>query len=165
MSLGRGVFLAFVLVLCVAGFGAVAWKASASGGQSDDALPKGDASPKVVSKVTASAEDGIDAYDIRTDKSKSEDLLNFRQSAGKSASAIADVRDGFVTGEAALRERVPTLKVEYNDDIRIPEVIAPDLDRGNAFLTEASAAKHASILRGFVSENKELIGLENQQVG
>ena len=111
------------------------------------------------------AEAGIENYDIRTDKSKAEDLLNFRLSVGKNAAEIADVREGFVAGENTLRERVPTLKVEYNEDIRIPEVIAPDVDKGRAFLTGASRAKRSGNLRRFISENASLIGLNGDQAG
>jgi hypothetical protein len=113
---------------------------------------------------TDSHEEGIENYDIRTDKYKGDALLGFRQSAGKNAVVIADTRDRFVAGENLLRQRVPTLKVEYNNDIRIPEVIAPDVDKGRAFLTEASNSRHSEILRNFVRENNDLVGVEDEQI-
>ena len=45
--------------------------------------------------------------------------------------AVADIRDGFVRGEQALRSRLPDVKFEYNEDIRIPEVITPDVWKSN----------------------------------
>ncbi len=113
---------------------------------------------------TVSHEDGIENYDIRTDKSKSDMLFGFRLPARKNALEIADVRDRFVAGEDLLRQKVPTLKVEYNEDIRTPEVIAPDVEQGRAFLTDASTAKPSSVLRQFISDNNSLVGVEKAQV-
>ena len=75
----------------------------------------------------------------------------FAKSADKDASAIADLRQDFVVGENALKARVPSLKVEYNSDIRTPEVIAPDVKQGRNFLTGSSAQNRAEILRSFVT--------------
>jgi hypothetical protein len=36
---------------------------------------------------------------------------------------VADLREGFVRGENALRTRLPDVKFEYNEGLRIPEVI------------------------------------------
>jgi Zn-dependent metalloprotease len=55
------------------------------------------------------------------------------------------------------------LKVEYNTDIRTPEVIAPDVKQGRAFLTGTSAVKRSDILRSFVKENNSLIGVSDAQ--
>jgi len=107
----------------------------------------------------------LENYDIRTDKSQSETLINFRQTAGRDAVAVADLHDKFVVGENALRQTVPTLKVEYNEDIRTPEVIAPDVNRGRTFLTRPSSVKHSDILRKFASDNDTLIGLKFGQAG
>src|SRR5829696_1651027 len=92
-------------------------------------------------------------YDIRMDKSAADAIAAFRSAAGRSASDIADHRDAFARGEESLRERVPTLKIVYNDDIRIPEVIGPDVKQGRAFLTQPSAVKRSDILKSFLNEN------------
>ena len=115
------------------------------------------------SERTVSKQAELENYDIRTDKNQAETLLGFRQTAGKSAVAVADSRDAFVTGENALRQSIPTLKIEYNTDIRTPEVIAPDVSRGRAFLTGASKEKHAEILRDFAADNALLVGLRGGQ--
>jgi len=113
---------------------------------------------------TAGSEEGLENYDIRTDKSKSETLLNFRRSAGSDAVEIADARDEFVAGENVLRQSVPNLKVEYNNELRNPEVIGADVLRGRAFLTPASNRKRSEILRGFAKENNRLIALTDEQI-
>ncbi|MCS6873352.1 MAG: M36 family metallopeptidase [Pyrinomonadaceae bacterium] len=115
---------------------------------------------------TESHEEGLENYDIREDKSEAaqEALLKFREKSGKDAAAIADIREGFVRGEENLRRRVPSLKVEYNSDIRIPEVITPDVWKAEIErLTEPSQMKRSEILRNFVKQNNELFGVSDSQ--
>lgn len=118
---------------------------------------------------TVSHEEGFPNYDIREDKAQNvEDMLvAYRQASGKDASSVANIRDGFVSGESALRSRVPTLKVEYNTDIRIPEVIGTDVEQGRAFLTaqtRPAGQKHADVLISFLKQNNSLVGATNQQI-
>ena len=103
---------------------------------------------KELSLRTESHEKGLENYDIRTDKSNSTvtSLLGFRQESGKTASLIADVKENFVDGEKDLRSRVNSLKIEYNADLRIPEVISPKSFGENAYLSESSNAKRSEIL-------------------
>ncbi|MGB7202777.1 MAG: M36 family metallopeptidase [Pyrinomonadaceae bacterium] len=115
---------------------------------------------------TESHDPGLPNYDIRT--AKGNDLADYfesaRNSSGKNAVAVADIRDGFVRGEDELRTRIPTVKFEYNEDIRIPEVITPDVWKTTIeWLTPASSAKRSEILRGFVKENNNLIGVTDEQ--
>ena len=115
---------------------------------------------------TVSEDPSLANYDIRTAKEVGlEDYFSSaRQSVGKNAAVIADVRDGFVRGEEELRSRIPTVKFEYNEDIRIPEVITPDVWKTNIeWLTPASSAKRAEILRNFVKDNNSLIGVSDGQ--
>jgi subtilisin-like proprotein convertase family protein len=115
---------------------------------------------------TESHQDGIDWYDIREDKNDDavQAVLGFRQTAGRQASTIADVREKFVQGENELRTQVPSLKIEYNTDIRIPEVIATDGWKSKIdFLTRPSEQDRAEILRNFVKQNDGLIGVNNRQ--
>ncbi len=116
---------------------------------------------------TESREADVPNYDIRTDKMAFEKIAAFRASLGKNASQIADAREGFVRGENSLRQRVPTLKIEYNSDIRIPEMIGPDVKQGRAFLTAATTsakAAHANVLIDFLRQNTELVGATAQQI-
>ena len=113
---------------------------------------------------TASHGEGLPNYDIRRDKSAFEQMTAFRAAASKTAADVAKERQGFARGEEALRLRVPTLKVEYNADLRIPEVIGPDVLQGKAFLTDASARKRSAVLKDFLTQNSELIGATDQQI-
>jgi subtilisin-like proprotein convertase family protein len=113
---------------------------------------------------TESHEEGLDNYDIREDKSAFEKIVGFRQSQNKDAVAVADIRSAFVRGEEALKTRIPYAKVEYNGDIRTPEVITPDVWKDKIeMLTAPSNAKHSDILRNFVRENNSLIGITPNQ--
>ena len=103
-------------------------------------------------------------YDIRTDKSAMDKLAGFRTAAGRDASRVADIRDEFARGEDALRARVPALRVDYNEDIRIPEVIGTEISLGRNTLTGASSAKRADTLKSFLSENRSLIGASGEQI-
>ncbi|HSI87706.1 MAG TPA: hypothetical protein VK918_01540, partial [Pyrinomonadaceae bacterium] len=110
---------------------------------------------------------GLENFDIRTDKTheSAQRIEAFRASAGRTASAIADTRDGFVRGEDALRTRVSSLKIEYTERLGIPEVITPDMWKSNIErLTGASGMKRADLLRNFARQNNELIGMEPGQI-
>jgi subtilisin-like proprotein convertase family protein len=115
---------------------------------------------------TTSHEEGLDFYDVRMDETKEggEILARFRQASGKDASFIADQRDQYVRAEESLRSKVPTLQVDYNLDLRIPEIIGPDVNRGRVFLTAPSSAKRSEILRNFVIQNNDLVGMTDRQV-
>ncbi len=107
---------------------------------------------------------GLENYDIRLDKAAFESLTKYRQESGKDAAAIADIREGFVRGEEELRTRIPTLKVEYNLGIRTPEVITPDVWKAQIErLTAPSEERRSDILRRFVKENSNLIGVSDAQ--
>ncbi|MFN0277332.1 MAG: M36 family metallopeptidase [Pyrinomonadaceae bacterium] len=116
---------------------------------------------------TESHDANLPNYDIRSDKTAFEKIAAFRATLGKNASEIADAREGFVHGENALRQNVPTLKIEYNSDIRIPEVIGPDVKQGRAFLTGPTTparTSHANVLIDFLRQNRELIGADSGQI-
>lgn len=113
---------------------------------------------------TESHEKGLENYDIRTDKVAFEKVVGYRSATGKDAVAVADARDAFVRGENELKKRVPTLKIEYNYDIRIPEIIAPDVQQGKAFFTGRSTQKRSEILINFLNENRELVGARSEQI-
>ena len=104
-------------------------------------------------------------WDIREDKASIDTLARFRESVGKDASAVADTRDRFVRGEAELKAANPDVKVEYNNDIRIPEVITPDVFKPKMeFLTPPSSARRVDILRGYIKQHNDLVGMTPQQI-
>ncbi|HEX9961606.1 MAG TPA: hypothetical protein VGB00_11770, partial [Pyrinomonadaceae bacterium] len=116
-----------------------------------------------IDKTTSQAE-GLENYDIRSDKSAFERIAGFRRTLSRGAADVADIRAEFVKGEEALRQSVPTLKVEYNSDLRMPEVVGPDVKQGRNFLTRASDMKRSDILRNFAKTNNSLIGANDQQL-
>jgi hypothetical protein len=103
-------------------------------------------------------------YDIRTDKKASGRIAEIRGRASKNASEVMDLRDGFARGEEKLRGRVRNLKVEYNSDLKIPEVITPNPGRGREFLTPPGQEKRSEKLKGFLRNNPELTGVSAEQV-
>ena len=115
---------------------------------------------------TVSNEEAFPNYDIREQNGKevADLLVGFRRASGKDLSAIANTRDEFVRGENELKARIPTLKVEYNTGLRIPEVIGPDPTARRAFLTRPSTAKRSEILFGFIRENGSLFGATYAQI-
>src|SRR5215213_4122501 len=116
---------------------------------------------------TSSHEEGLDNYDIRDDAKNgevAEAFAKYRQTAGKDAAVVADIRGDFVRGEEEFKSRFPTAKVEYNSDIRTPEVMTPDVFKNNIqWLSQPSAMKRSEILRSFVKENNSLIGVSDAQ--
>src|SRR5688500_8300960 len=105
-------------------------------------------------------------FDIRNEKRN--DVIDYfvaaRTAQHKNASAVADIRDDFARGEAALKARVPNVKFEYNNDMRAPEVITPDVwQDGIDFLSRPSGLKRSEILRNFIKENNRLIGVTDTQ--
>jgi hypothetical protein len=124
-----------------------------------------DVNPVAASKIKENKiSDELANYDIRTDKTATDKIIAFRRSQNKTASKIADVRDDFVKGEEKLKRSVPTLNVEYNSDLRTPEVIAPDIKKGRRFLTGAArGVSNAEALRNFVEQNNDLVGVAKRQ--
>jgi len=118
---------------------------------------------------TTSQEEAYPNFDIREDKIK-EDFdvaAGYRSAAGTTAARVAETRDGFVRGEEALRQHIPQLKIEYNNDLRIPEVIGPDYTVAKTFLTAPTVPagrKHAGVLIDFLKENSLLVGTSAQQI-
>jgi hypothetical protein len=106
----------------------------------------------------------IGYYDIRADKKSADTLNNFRAAQGLTAVELADRREAFVRGEESLRERIPTLKIEYNAELGNPEIIAPDVLQGRALMTAPSSGKRSEILRNFIKDNSALVGLSRAQI-
>ncbi|HMU32224.1 MAG TPA: M36 family metallopeptidase [Pyrinomonadaceae bacterium] len=116
---------------------------------------------------TVSSEDSLPNYDIRTDKDAAAKIESYRGASGLSSLNVKAERNGFLSGETSLRERVPTLKIEYNTDIKIPEVIGPDVSKGRHFLTAPTAVRdgmRAPLLVGFLKENTSLIGVSAGEI-
>ncbi len=115
---------------------------------------------------TESHSEGLENYDIREQQNQDvqEALSKYRLQTGKDSAIVADIRDGFVRGEENLRSKVSSLKIEYNNDLRIPEVITPDMRRPEIErLSLPSEMKRSDILRNFIKQNNNLIGVNEVQ--
>lgn len=128
----------------------------------------GDSKKKGLFARTSSTDEGIPRfYDIREEKGEKiyEALAAYRASLKKDSAVVADIRDSFVRGEAAFKQRNPGAVVEYNTDIRIPEVLSPNLQKQSfEWLTQPSTARRTDILRNFIKQNSELIGVTDTQI-
>jgi len=106
-------------------------------------------------------------WDIREAKGAevSQLLEKYRVDSKKSAASVADFRDSIVAGEENFKRTHPNAIVEYNTDMRIAEVLGPDAKRVKfEWLTSPSRAGRPEILRNFVKDNANLIGVNNEQV-
>lgn len=148
----RGILISLTIVAAVAAFYALSLK------------PQKSAAASGLVTKTVSYDVGLPNYDIRTDRTAMDTLAGFRSSQGKAASDVADVRATMVLGEKALKTQVPSLKVVYNDDIRTPEIIAPDVTAGKVALARPNGGSRASVLKQFLNANAELIGARGSQV-
>ncbi|MBP9663212.1 MAG: M36 family metallopeptidase, partial [Pyrinomonadaceae bacterium] len=117
---------------------------------------------------TVSGDDGLaKMWDIREQSGDefTEALARFRQSISVDATRVADVRDGFVRGEQTFRQQHPGAKVEYNLDIRTPEILTPNVyEQSIRWLTPPTTANRATALRDFIKDYNDLIGLSDGQI-
>ncbi len=119
----------------------------------------------LIQRTTSLDADIPKMWDIREDKTGLDELEMYRQRYGRDASFVADIRDRFVRGEEALKQQLPTAKVEYNTDIRTPEVITPDVYAARVeWLSRPSNEKRSTILREFIRGHQDLIGVNNEQI-
>ena len=123
-------------------------------------------SPRAESAETSETFVEITNYDIRTDKNMEarETIERFIADADKTDALISADRKQMFQAEQSLRSSSVKVKIEYNEDLRIPEIIASDTAPTARFLTPPSNNKHAEILKTFLKQNSELIGLDDLQI-
>ncbi|MDQ4123146.1 MAG: M36 family metallopeptidase [Acidobacteriota bacterium] len=120
--------------------------------------------PETQAEKTANSVEGLENYDIRTDKSAAPKVAVFRRAAGQNELAATESRQKTIAAEAALKRRVPALKIERSADLRVPEVIAADSREESASLASAFSGSRADALRKFLKQNDDLFGLADGQV-
>ncbi|CAN5409681.1 hypothetical protein BH10ACI1_BH10ACI1_06640 [soil metagenome] len=123
--------------------------------------------PKTESAKRGDNSETLSNYDIRTNNSETtkQAIEQFIAQSGKTNSLIESDRRRAVQAETKLRSDIPALKIEYNEDLRIPEVVSPDFSSPNSkFLTTPSNKKRGDILREFIIQNSELFGLNQKQI-
>ena len=104
---------------------------------------------------------GLTNYDIRLNSKAADKMAEIRGRSGRSAVTVADARDVIVRGEAALKQRVPSSKVEYGERLHTPEIIG--VEANHASLIGQANSSHAESLRTFAKENADLIGVTDSQ--
>src|SRR5215204_3857237 len=116
--------------------------------------------PRAESALFLPARVEIPDYDIRADKSDAAraTVEKFLSEAGKTSSDISAAR------KQSLRAETAGLKIERSGNLQIAEVIAPDFAPNDAFLTAPSGEKRAAVLKNFLKQNSELIGLDDSQI-
>lgn len=104
-----------------------------------------------------------------TQKTEREDFLTYDIRSDKSETAKQAIKNfiaqfGNVRTETKLLSKPSKLKIEYNEDLRIPEIITPDSTQDKDFLTPPNNGNRPDILRSFLKQNSELIGLSDLQI-
>lgn len=105
----------------------------------------------------------LNNYDIRLDSKAADKIAEFRSRSGRNAVNVADDRDQFVRGESALKQRVPSARVEYGERLNTPEVIGLGASQAHTSLIGPANSSRAESLRSFAKENPGLVGVTNSQ--
>lgn len=115
---------------------------------------------------TIENEDGqkLENYDIRLDKTSFDKIAGFRSGSNLTAADVADKRQLAVNGEKKLRSSVPSLLVEYNDDLKIPSLISPDPKQGFAVLSKQISSSRPETLKNFLKQNEDLFGIDGNEI-
>jgi hypothetical protein len=105
-------------------------------------------------------------YDIRTaeDSDSSARLKTLMRDLKGSLEALAHTETGQKNAEEALRTRIPDLKIEYNDTLRVPEVISPSFGLANGILAAGGSEKRVNVLRNFIRQNSGLFCASAAQI-
>lgn len=113
----------------------------------------------------------LENYDIRLDGDDAARaaIENFRLAVGRESSFAEAEREKFVAAENRLRQRVPSLVVEYNETLHAPEVIGLDVktaENGEPLAVRTGKkTPNAETLRQFIYNNNELVGLNEREIG
>jgi hypothetical protein len=122
----------------------------------------------------ASAERNVPAgenpenYDIRTDQSAAARVVRekYLAESGRTGAQISEAREiSRAAAEKLRRQANGNLRIENNEDLRVPEVIAPDHLGKTGFLTAPSGRRRAEILEDFLRQNAALFGLRAAPLG
>lgn len=113
---------------------------------------------------TESHADGLENYDIRTDKKNFPRLASFRSIQGVAAFEVADIKDSLVLAEESFEARYPGSDIETRPTNLGPEVIGMSAISPVATLTKPSKGNRAEILKQFLSGNSGLVGVSSMEI-
>ena len=122
--------------------------------------------PNVESAKQTDENKRLENYDIRTDKAETAQkaIEKFIRESGKDISLISTEKRNTRNAAAELKSG-KNWTIEYNQDIRTPEVISAEIGTDAKLLSAPSIEKRNKILRRFLSENSALFGLGESQIG
>jgi subtilisin-like proprotein convertase family protein len=122
--------------------------------------------PRAKSAETPEKPAAITNYDIRTDQTAAArtSVEKFIDDAGKTAALISGDRKQMIRARQNLRLNSVRVKTEDNEELQIPEVIAPADPLNSRFLSPPASANRAGILRAFLKQNSALFGLQYSQI-
>ncbi|HEX8250776.1 MAG TPA: M36 family metallopeptidase [Pyrinomonadaceae bacterium] len=111
-------------------------------------------------------EEKLQNYDIRADKSlpARAAIEKYIAESGKSARQISAAGKTALKAAEKLRAARGNLKIEYNEDLRVPEIISPGYGVRADFLTAPSGRKRTEVLKDFLRQNAELFGVNDAQI-
>ncbi len=103
----------------------------------------------------------IENYDIRTDRPA---LKKFIKEFGRTDSDIFELQKTNGLSIDELRKKIPNLKIEFNETLRIPEVISAESKFEVDHLTSPNNQDRVDVLRNFLKQNQQLFGLNETQI-
>ena len=108
----------------------------------------------------------LEDYDIRTDLSERarRALERLKAQAGKSELQISEARKRTIDAAEKLRAGDGNLRIEFNEDLRVAEVVSPLYDGERRFLTAPSARERTAILENYLKRNAALFGVSEAQI-
>ena len=122
--------------------------------------------PKTESAIQPQVSESSINYDLRTDENADAKtaIASFIEQSAQTETSIQTAKRQTIRAQEKLRSKVANLKIEYNESLQIPEVIAPEINSKPELLTNASSENRADILKNFVRRNSELFGVNEIQI-
>lgn len=107
----------------------------------------------------------IEDYDIRADQSEAagKALKNLSVESGANSSLISNSKTNLAAAVEEAKNK-KNWKIEFNDTLRTPEIIAAEGGTNAKLLTAPNNEKRAKNLRSFINENSALFGLDETQI-
>lgn len=122
-------------------------------------LPRRTSAVKGLFTSTSSQDAELPNYDIRTDKNAGKAIADYHTAASSLSVPSGKIRERAYRAGQDLGEKIKSLKIVYNSDIGIPEVIGSDVTKGFETLAVTESGKNADTLKRFLAENSNLFGI------
>lgn len=104
-------------------------------------------------------------YDIRDSKAEGKKTIIEPQRENLSPEKKEEIslrKEKMEQAEERLSTKIENLRVKYNEDLGAPEIV--DVSRGGRFLTPASNKNPERVVRDFMTTNRALYGLANEEL-